>query len=52
MWSVTNMQIMPKVPIDYLPRVKLNFSNSSNLERADIFCGRLKEGGSDLKPSV
>lgn len=52
MWSVTNMQIMPKVPIDYLPRVKLNFSNSSNLEKADIFCGRLKEGGSYLKPSV
>lgn len=39
MWSISNMQIMPKNPIGYLPRVKLNFSNSSLLEKASIIHG-------------
>jgi len=51
MWSLTNMQIMPKIPIDYLPRVKLNFSDSSVLERASIVHGKGKEAGCLLNAS-
>lgn len=51
MWSLTNMQIMPKIPIDYLPRVKLNFSDSSILERLSIVHGKGKEAGCLLNAS-
>lgn len=36
MWSVANMQAMPKSPLGYLPRVKLNFEDTDWLARAEI----------------
>ena len=41
MWSVSNMQLMPGNPIDYLPRVKLNFSAKNYLDRAVVLRQRI-----------
>ena len=36
MWSVANMQAMPKSPLGYLPRVKLNFEDTDWLACSEI----------------
>ena len=39
-WSASNMQNMPKNPLDYLPRVKLNFENAAQFVGVEIIDGK------------